>query len=130
MPFHINSIGLGSGEYGERNTSFMLYKDAISFTMVELRKFATESNLNITVCHFPPGMSKWNGIEHRMFSYIKMNWRGKPLRSFQAIIELIVAEVNPVMDKFTWNGTIPCYPEIVNLTVLFINKSLVNLQQC
>lgn len=56
---------------------------------IELQKFADESHLDITVCHFPPGMSKWNKIEHRMFSYITINWRGKPLTSYETIIELI-----------------------------------------
>ena len=56
---------------------------------IELQKFADESHLDITVCHFPPGMSKWNKIEHRMFSYITINWRGKPLRTYETIIELI-----------------------------------------
>lgn len=56
---------------------------------IELQKFADETGMDITVCHFPPGMSKWNKIEHRMFSYITMNWRGKPLRSYETIIELI-----------------------------------------
>ena len=56
---------------------------------IELQKLADETGLDITVCHFPPGMSKWNRIEHRMFSYITMNWRGKPLRSYETIIELI-----------------------------------------
>ena len=55
----------------------------------ELQRFADESGLDVTVCHFPPGMSKWNKIEHRMFSYITINWRGKPLRSYETIIELI-----------------------------------------
>ena len=56
---------------------------------IELQKFADEFHLDITVCHYPPGMSKWNKIEHRMFSYITINWRGKPLRSYETIIELI-----------------------------------------
>jgi len=56
---------------------------------IELQKFADESHLDITVCHYPPGMSKWNKIEHRMFSYITINWRGKPLRSYKTVIELI-----------------------------------------
>jgi len=43
----------------------------------------------MTVCHFPPGTSKWNKIEHRLFSYISLNWRGKPLTSLETIIELI-----------------------------------------
>jgi hypothetical protein len=45
----------------------------------------------ITVCHLPPGTSKWNKIEHRLFSFISINWRGKPLRSFRTIVELIAA---------------------------------------
>jgi hypothetical protein len=56
---------------------------------VALQKFANESGLNISVCHFPPGTSKWNKIEHRMFSHISMNWRGKPLISHEVIVNLI-----------------------------------------
>src|ERR1700704_4274685 len=52
---------------------------------------ADETGLRIAVCHFPPGTSKWNKIEHRLFSYITQNWRGQPLRSFQAIVNLIAA---------------------------------------
>lgn len=55
----------------------------------ELQKFANKAGLSITVCHFPPGTSKWNTIEHRLFSYIAMNWRGKPLVSLAAIVSLI-----------------------------------------
>jgi transposase len=58
---------------------------------IELQKLADETGLRIVVCHFPPGTSKWNKIEHRLFSYITQNWRGKPLRSFQAIVNLIAA---------------------------------------
>ena len=61
---------------------------------VELAKFATETGLAITVCHFPPGTSKWNKIEHRMFSAITSNWRGRPLTSHQVIVELIGATRN------------------------------------
>ena len=46
-------------------------------------------DLEISICHFPPGTSKWNKIEHRMFSYISMNWRGKPLVSIETIVKLI-----------------------------------------
>ena len=56
---------------------------------VELAKLAEETGLSITVCHYPPGTSKWNRIEHRMFSFITMNWRGKPLTCLRTIIELI-----------------------------------------
>jgi transposase len=55
----------------------------------ELQKFANRTGLSITVCHFPPGTSKWNKIEHRLFSHIAMNWRGKPLVSLVAIVSLI-----------------------------------------
>ncbi len=57
----------------------------------ELAKLAAETGLDITVCHYPPGTSKWNKIEHRMFSFITMNWRGRPLTSYRAIVELIAA---------------------------------------
>jgi len=58
---------------------------------VELAKLAKETGLDITVCHYPPGTSKWNRIEHRMFSFITMNWRGRPLTTLRTIIELISA---------------------------------------
>jgi len=57
----------------------------------ELQQLADELGLPITVCHLPPGTSKWNKIEHRLFSFISMNWRGKPLVSHQVIIKLISA---------------------------------------
>jgi len=55
----------------------------------EIQKFCNEFNLEITICHLPPGTSKWNKIEHRLFSFITMNWRGKPLTSFETIVNLI-----------------------------------------
>ncbi|MGH2893547.1 MAG: ISAzo13 family transposase [Solirubrobacteraceae bacterium] len=58
---------------------------------VELQKLADETGLELAVCHFPPGTSKWNRIEHRLFSFITMNWRGKPLVSLETIINLIGA---------------------------------------
>jgi hypothetical protein len=58
---------------------------------LELQKLADETGLRMVVCHFPPGTSKWNKIEHRLFSYISQNWRGKPLRSFETIVSLIAA---------------------------------------
>ncbi len=56
---------------------------------VELQKMADRTGLTITVCHFPPGTSKWNKIEHRMFSFITQNWRGKPLVDRATIVNLI-----------------------------------------
>jgi len=58
---------------------------------VALQQLADQTGLDISVCHFPPGTSKWNKIEHRMFSYISMNWRGKPLISHEVIVNLIAA---------------------------------------
>jgi len=58
---------------------------------VALQQLADETDLRIFVCHFPPGTSKWNKIEHRLFSYISQNWRGKPLRSFETIVNLIAS---------------------------------------
>jgi len=55
----------------------------------ELQKLATFMGLNITVCHFPPGTSKWNKIEHRLFSFITQNWRGKPLYDLVTVVNLI-----------------------------------------
>jgi hypothetical protein len=57
----------------------------------ELQKLADETGLEVSVCHFPPGTSKWNKIEHRLFSFISQNWRGKPLVSHEVIINLIAA---------------------------------------
>jgi hypothetical protein len=56
---------------------------------IELARLAAETGLVITVCHLPPGTSKWNKIEHRLFSQITMNWRGRPLRTHQIIVDLI-----------------------------------------
>jgi hypothetical protein len=56
---------------------------------LELQKFADDSRLRIRVSHFPPGTSKWNKIEHRLFCHITQNWRGKPLRTFETIVDLI-----------------------------------------
>jgi transposase len=69
----------GGGSNGVRNR---LWKQ-------QLQRLADETGLAITVCHLPPATSKWNKIEHRLFSYISINWRGKPLTSLETIIELI-----------------------------------------
>jgi transposase len=58
---------------------------------IELQKFANETSLVVSVCHLPPGTSKWNKIEHRLFSYISQNWRGKPLVSHEVIVNLIAS---------------------------------------
>jgi hypothetical protein len=57
----------------------------------ELQLFANETRLAITVCHFPPGTSKWNKIEHKLFSFISMNWAGQPLTDYRTVVNLIAA---------------------------------------
>jgi hypothetical protein len=69
----------GGGSNGSRNKGWKQY----------LQNFANETNLEIVVCHFPPGTSKWNKIEHRMFSFISINWKGKPLTSYETVVNLI-----------------------------------------
>lgn len=69
----------GGGSNGSRNR---LWK-------VSLQDFANKYNMNVYVSHFPPGTSKWNKIEHRLFSAISMNWRGRPLETYEIIVELI-----------------------------------------
>ncbi|MBI2433791.1 MAG: ISAzo13 family transposase [Candidatus Hydrogenedentes bacterium] len=56
---------------------------------LELQKLADETGLCVSVCHFPPGTSKWNKVEHRLFSFISSNWRGEPLRDYETIVKLI-----------------------------------------
>jgi hypothetical protein len=58
---------------------------------IQLARFTAEAALAVTVCHFPPGTSRWNKIEHRLFSAISANWRGRPLVSYEVIVELIDA---------------------------------------
>jgi hypothetical protein len=76
---HLLITSDGGGSNGVRNR---LWK-------IELQKFANETGLFVTVNHLPPATSKWNKIEHRLFSYISVNWRGRPLTSLETIIELI-----------------------------------------
>ena len=54
-----------------------------------LQQLADETGLSITVCHYPPGTSKWNKVEHRLFSHISLHWRGEPLESYESVIQLI-----------------------------------------
>jgi hypothetical protein len=96
----------GGGSNGSRNR---LWKDA-------LQRLADETGLRISVCHFPPGTSKWNKIEHRLFCHITANWRGRPLVSLQVIVSLIGntrtqtgLTVHPALDA-------KCYPTGVKVT--------------
>ena len=100
--FAVNSIRgwwqhLGSSRY-PKATRLQITADCggsngnrVRLWKVELQRLADETGLEIAVCHLPPGTSKWNRIEHRLFSYITMNWRGKPLISLETMINLIGA---------------------------------------
>jgi len=109
----------GGGSNGSRNR---LWK-------IELQNFSNETGLEIEVCHLPPGTSKWNKIEHRLFSYISMNWRGKPLVSLQTIINLISAtktneglEVKAIADKNIYKTGIKISDEEFNKINIEKNK--------
>ena len=89
--------GMGSPLYGEVK-QLLITADSggsngsrVRLWKLELQKFADETGIEILVCHLPPGTSKWNKIEHRLFSFISQNWRGKPLVSHQVIVDLIAA---------------------------------------
>ncbi len=69
----------GGGSNGSRNRGWK----------VHLQELVNRIGIPVTVCHYPPGTSKWNKIEHRMFSFISMNWKGKPLVSYETVIQLI-----------------------------------------
>ncbi len=98
--FAVSTIGrwwaqMGSARYPEA-TKLLICADAggsngyrLRAWKVELAKLARDTGLEMTVCHFPPGTSKWNKIEHRMFSFITMNWRGRPLTSYRVVVQLI-----------------------------------------
>ena len=77
----------------------------------ELQKFANETELEINVCHFPPGTSKWNKIEHRLFSAISLNWRGRPLINHQIVINLIESTTTRTGLKVRAELDINCYPK-------------------
>ena len=57
----------------------------------ELQRLADTAGVRIRVCHVPPGTSKWNNIEHRLFSFITLSWRGKPLESLEIVVSLVAA---------------------------------------
>ena len=82
----------------------------------ELAALAASIGLIITVCHMPPGTSKWNKIEHRMFSFISMNWRGKPLTTYRTVVELIAATTTKTGLKIAADLDTGYYPTGVTVT--------------
>ena len=89
---------LGKKRYANKAKRLLITADCggsngyrVRLWKVELQKLANETGLAITIAHHPPGTSKWNRIEHRMFSFISINWRGRPLLSHQVIVQLIAS---------------------------------------
>jgi len=82
----------------------------------ELQTLANELGISITVCHLPPGTSKWNKIEHRLFSFITQNWRGRPLVSYQTIVQLIAATTTDTGLKVQCEIDPNTYPAGVKVT--------------
>jgi hypothetical protein len=89
----------GGGSNSSRTRSWKIY----------LQELADEIRIPVTVCHFPPGTSKWNQVEHRLFSYISLTWKGQPLWSYESIINLIGTtrtqtglKVKAVLDQHTY----------------------------
>ncbi len=91
---------------------------------IELQKLASELNIPIYVSHFPPGTSKWNKIEHRLFSFISMNWRGKPLVSHETIVNLIAATTTRKGLKVRAELDTTHYPKGIKVT----NEELESIQ--
>ncbi len=90
----------------------------------ELAALATETGLVITVCHLPPGTSKWNKIEHRLFSHISMNWRGRPLSSHDVIVNTIAATTTSTVLTVHAELDTTQYPVVVKIP----DHQMTNLQ--
>ena len=82
----------------------------------ELGRFATETGLAVTVCHLPPRTSKWNKIEHHLFSHISMNWRGRPLTSHEVVVNLIGATTTKTGLKIRAEHDLGTYPTGAKVT--------------
>jgi len=83
---------------------------------VALQRLADQTGLRISVCHFPPGTSKWDKIEHRMFSHISMNWRGKPLFSHEVVVNLIAGTTTRPGLKIAAELDTNAYPKGIHVT--------------
>jgi hypothetical protein len=94
---------------------------------VALQHLADEIGVQISVCHFPPGTSKWNKIEHRMFSHISLNWRGRPLTSHEVIVNLIANTTTQQGLKIQAQRDTEQYP--TGVTVTDQELATVNLQK-
>ncbi len=96
----------GGGSNGSRGRLFK----------VELQKLADETGLTLQVCHYPPGTSKWNKIEHRLFCHITQTWRGKPLTSRLVVVELIAATTTTAGLQVRCELDTRSYPKGIKIT--------------
>lgn len=103
---HLMITADGGGSNGSR---VRLFK-------VELQKLADETGLTLQVCHYPPGTSKWNKIEHRLFCHITQTWRGKPLTSRLAVVELIAATTTTAGLRVRCELDTRSYPKGIKIT--------------
>jgi len=110
----------GGGSNGSRNRAWKL----------NLQEFANKTGLSVTVCHYPPGTSKWNKIEHRMFSFISLNWKAVPLESYETIVNLIGGaktktglKVNAKLDKRKYKKGIKVPDEVFEQIKIRTHKS-------
>ena len=125
---------MGEPVYGQAKT-LMITADCggsngarLRLWKIELQALANDIGKPITVCHFPPGTSKWNRIEHRLFSHITMNWRGKPLVMHEAMVSLIAATTTKTGLKVRSEINRSAYPagrKIKNQEMKEINLTMV-----
>ena len=102
----------GGGSHGAR----------VRLWKLGLQRFADQTGLRVSVCHFPPGTGKWNKIEHRMVSHTSMNWRGKPLISQEVIVNLIAATTTRTGLKIEAELDANVYPTGIQVTDAELEK--------
>jgi hypothetical protein len=108
VQFKVQVVADGGGSNGSR----------VKLWKVGLQRLANELAFPLSICHLPPGTSKWNKIEHRLFSHITMNWRGKPLISHEVIVNLIQATTTRTGLKVHCELDTNIYPDIAGLQFL------------
>ncbi len=111
-------IADGGGSNGSRSRLWKL----------GLQRLANETGLVISVCHLPPGTSKWNKIEHRLFSFININWRGKPLINYETIVNLIASTTTTTGLKVQCQLDQNLYP--IGIKVSKSQFSEISIQRC
>ena len=113
---------IGGAPYGEASQRLITADcgasngSGVRLWKVELQGLADELGFPIEVCHFPPGTSKWNKIEHRLFSFISINWRGQPLRTYEVVLSFIAATTNQSGLKVQCGIDLNAYPRGIKVS--------------